>query len=94
MPPALEPIRALSADKLYVDEVYGATVVAPAEVAATATRQIDGVVESIGQLVAVLPRIGGSVLRPLQNGLVQYYALGTVLGVGVFLALVVFRGLR
>jgi NADH-quinone oxidoreductase subunit L len=94
MPPALEPIRALSADKLYVDEIYGATVVAPAEVAATATRQIDGVVESIGQLVAVLPRIGGSVLRPLQNGLVQYYALGTVLGVGVFLALVVFRGLR
>jgi proton-translocating NADH-quinone oxidoreductase chain L len=94
LPAAIDPLRQLSQDKLYVDEIYGITAVKPAEIAATAARQTDGLVESIGKLIAYLPRIGGAVLRPLQNGLVQYYALGTVLGVGVFLALAVFRGLR
>ena len=38
-----------------------------------------------------VPRFLGAVLRPLQNGLVQFYALGMVLGLAVFLTVVVLR---
>ena len=39
-------------------------------------------------------KFGGAALRPLQNGLVQFYALGMVLGLAVFLTVVVFRNPR
>ena len=94
VPAAFESVRSLSANKLYVDEIYGAAVVRPAEMAATAARQFDGVVDSLGRLVGYVPRVVASVVRPLQNGLVQYYALGTVLGLAVFLALVAVRATR
>jgi NADH-quinone oxidoreductase subunit L len=68
--------------------------VKPAEVLATGSRQFDSAVGSITRLVAALPRGLGMVLRPLQNGLVQFYALGMVLGLAVFLTLVVARFTR
>jgi proton-translocating NADH-quinone oxidoreductase chain L len=94
VPASVEPVRALSANKLFVDEIYGATVVRPAEMTATAARQFDGVIDSLGRLVGYVPRVFASAVRPLQNGLVQYYALGTVLGLAVFLALVAVRATR
>jgi hypothetical protein len=33
-------------------------------------------------------------MRPLQNGLVQFYALGMVLGLAVFLTVIVFRSVK
>lgn len=94
VPAAVVPIQALSSNKLFVDEIYGATVVKPAEIAATASKQMDGLLESITRLIAFLPRLLATALRPLQNGLVQYYALGTVLGLAVFLALIAVRANR
>jgi NADH-quinone oxidoreductase subunit L len=42
---------------------------------------IDSVVDLMGQL----PRLLGGVFQPVQNGLVQYYALTMMVGVVVFL---------
>ena len=94
VPRSVESIRSLSSNKLFVDEIYGATVVLPAELAATASRQFDGLISSIAKLIAYVPRLLGTALRPLQNGLIQYYALGTVLGLAVFLALIAVRATR
>jgi len=91
VPPALRGAYALSRNKVYVDEVYAGTVVKPAEVLAAAARQVDGVLDSLARLVAVLPRVAAALLRPLQNGLVQFYALGMVLGLAVFVSFIVFR---
>jgi NADH-quinone oxidoreductase subunit L len=93
-PPAVEPVMELSRKKLYVDEAYYWAVVKPAEVLATAARQVDAAVGGLARLVAFLPRAAGVLFRPLQNGLVQFYALGMILGLAVFLTLVVARFTR
>jgi proton-translocating NADH-quinone oxidoreductase chain L len=94
VPAALRGIFALSANKVYVDEIYGATVVLPAETAAAGGRQIDAFLDALARLVSFVPRFAAAVLRPLQNGLVQFYALGMVLGLAVFITVVVFRSVR
>ena len=94
IPPGLQPLFALSANKLYVDEVYNATIVKPAEVLANGGRQFDGFLDSLARLVSFVPRLLANVLKPLQNGLVQFYALGMILGLAVFLTVVVFRATK
>jgi len=94
VPAFIQPLFTLSANKLYVDEVYSATVVKPAEVLANGGRQFDGFLDSLARLISYVPRLLASVLKPLQNGLVQFYALGMILGVAVFLTVVVFRATR
>ncbi|HVK18427.1 MAG TPA: NADH-quinone oxidoreductase subunit L [Fimbriiglobus sp.] len=94
VPATLAGVYRLSREKLYVDEVYDATVVKPAETLATAGRQFDYFLDSLARLVSFLPRFLGALLRPLQNGLVQFYALGMVLGLAVFLTVIVFRSVR
>ena len=41
----------------------------------------DEFVDIVGQV----PRVLGSLFRPVQNGLVQFYALAMILGLAVFL---------
>jgi proton-translocating NADH-quinone oxidoreductase chain L len=94
VPAVLKPLFALSQNKAYVDEVYGATVVLPAETVAAGSGQFDGFLDAFARLVSFVPRFLGAVLRPLQNGLVQFYALGMVLGLAVFLTVVVLRSGR
>ena len=77
----------LSLNKLYLDEIYYAVFVAPLAALASLARLfdfhfLDGLVDLIGQL----PRYFAMVFRPIQNGLVQFYALAMVLGMTVFLA--------
>jgi NADH-quinone oxidoreductase subunit L len=91
LPAGMKPVHALSLNKAYVDEVYYGLVVKPAEVAATGSRQFDGLLDSIARLVTFLPRMLAAVLRPLQNGLVQFYALGSLLGLTVFVLFVVYK---
>jgi NADH-quinone oxidoreductase subunit L len=76
----------LSLNKLYIDEIYYALVVGPATALAIVCRFfdlyiLDGLVDLIGQV----PRLIGQLFRPIQNGLVQFYALAMVLGMTVFL---------
>lgn len=94
LPAELRSLHGLSQNKLYVDEVYLNTIVKPAELTATGLRQLDSFLDSIARLLAFLPRIIAASLRPLQNGLVQFYALGSILGLIVFVAFVVIRGPR
>lgn len=91
VPLGVKPLHAMSQNKVYVDEVYHALVVKPAEVAAAGSRQFDGLVDAIARLVTFLPRMLAALLRPLQNGLVQFYALGMVFGLTVFVLFVVFK---
>ncbi len=94
VPPALKGLYSLSLNKLYVDETYGIALVKPAEMLATTGRQFDGFLDAITRLITYLPRLISALLRPLHNGLVQFYALGMVLGLAVFLTVVVFRSAR
>ncbi len=93
-PGPLAAVNRLSRDKLYVDEMYKGLIVVPAEVLATAARQLDAVLDLFTRLVSAGPRFVAAALRPLQNGLVQFYALGAVLGLLVFVAVIVIRSLR
>ncbi len=94
IPVGLHGVFALSRNKLFVDEFYYALIVKPAEILATGLRQYDVVLDASARLISTLPRFLAAVLRPLQNGLVQFYALGMVLGLAVFLTVVVFRSTR
>ncbi len=91
VPGMMKPLHAMSLNKGYVDEIYYGAVVKPAEVAAAGSRQFDGLLDSIARLVSFVPRLLAALLRPLQNGLVQFYALGMVLGLTVFVVFVVFK---
>ena len=90
-PPGLDKVFALSRNKLYVDEIYYAALVKPAEVLAFLLRVFDGFLDGLARLIAAIPRFIGDLVRPIQNGLVQFYALSMVLGLAVFLTFVVFR---
>ncbi|MBN9122521.1 MAG: NADH-quinone oxidoreductase subunit L [Planctomycetes bacterium] len=90
-PLGLDPVFALSRDKLYVDELYHAVLVKPAEVLAFLARVFDGFLDALSRLVAAVPRFLGAWVRPIQTGLVQFYALSMALGLAVFLSFVVFR---
>jgi NADH-quinone oxidoreductase subunit L len=75
-----------SLNKLYFDEIYDLFVIKPLTGAAVLCRVfdqyiLDGLVDLIGQL----PRLLGRLFQPIQNGLVQFYALAMVLGMTVFL---------
>ena len=82
----LRPLHALSYGKFFLDQTYYASIVWPLKKLAEASywidRQlIDGLVDALGRLP---PRLGG-MLRSLQIGLVQFYALAMVLGMLVLI---------
>jgi proton-translocating NADH-quinone oxidoreductase chain L len=82
----------LSLNKFHVDELYDFFLVRPMNALAALTRVFDQyVVDGIVDLIGNLPRLGGQVLRPIQNGLVQFYALAMMLGLTVFLSALVLR---
>jgi NADH-quinone oxidoreductase subunit L len=81
-----------SRNRFYLDEIYNAVIVRPLAAFAWFCRQfdfwiIDQIVDGIGRL----PSYFGRVLSPLQNGLVQFYALLMVLGLVGFLISVLLR---
>ncbi len=90
-PPGMDGVFAMSRNKLYVDEIYNAALVKPAEVLAFLARVFDGFLDALSRLIAAIPRLVGYWVRPIQNGLVQFYALSMALGLAVFLSFVVFR---
>jgi NADH-quinone oxidoreductase subunit L len=94
VPLALEPVYDLSRNKLYVDEVFYAAIVRPAEWLAFMARVFDQFLDALARLVASVPRFLAEWVRPIQNGLVQFYALSMALGLAVLLVFVVFRIMR
>jgi NADH-quinone oxidoreductase subunit L len=81
----------LSLNKLYLDEIYVFLFVMPLTALATLARVFDlHLLDGVIDLIAQVPRYFAMVFRPIQNGLVQFYALAMVLGTTVLLAALVY----
>src|SRR5262249_27380614 len=82
----------LSRNRFYLDEIYAAFIVRPLAGLARVLRVIDQyIVDGLVDLLAHVPRALGVLARPMQNGLVQFYALLMALGVAGFLLSVLMR---
>ena len=81
-----------SRGKFYIDEFYNLVIVGPTRLLATISRFFDEyVVDGLVRLTAWVPRfLGREALAPLQNGLLQFYAATTALGVALLLWLLLF----
>lgn len=81
------PLTTLSRNKFYLDEVYMALFVWPLRGLSALSRFLDwGLIDGlfVGG-VGKLPALIGRLPRPIQNGLVQFYALAMTLALGVLL---------
>jgi NADH-quinone oxidoreductase subunit L len=82
----ITPYR-LSANKFYFDEIYNALVVWPLRLAATVLYWIDRwIIDGLVNLLGRIPPALGSLMRSLQMGQVQFYALAMVLGMLILAA--------
>jgi NADH-quinone oxidoreductase subunit L len=82
----MQNLYQLSLNKFYLDELYVKFIVKPLQGFTIFSRVFDlYVVDGLVDLLAQVPRLLGIVFRPIQNGLVQFYALAMVLGLTVFL---------
>ena len=79
-----------SRDRLYVDEVFNVLFVQPMRFLALICRGIESLVYDVVALIAAVPRGIAEAIRPLQNGLVQFYALTTAMGIAAFIGYLVF----
>ncbi len=82
----------LSRNKFYIDELYVAFLVKPIEGLAWLMRLLDQyLIDGLVDLIAQVPALVAYLFRPMQNGLVQFYALLMALGLGGFLLAVLLR---
>jgi NADH-quinone oxidoreductase subunit L len=82
----LKPLYVLSHRKFFIDEIYQATIVWPLRMLATIGYWVDRyVIDALVNLIGALPGAGGWMLRSLQNGMVQFYALAMILGLLVLI---------
>jgi proton-translocating NADH-quinone oxidoreductase chain L len=81
----------LSQNRFYLDELYTATVVKPANALAKFCAFFDHILDGLIDLIGMIPSWIGTALRPIQNGLVQFYALAMILGLTVFLVILTLR---
>jgi NADH-quinone oxidoreductase subunit L len=78
---ALGPLYRLSHGKFFVDELYNVFFVWPLRVLAVLSYVVDRfLIDGLVNLCGKLPGMIGYLLRSLQNGMVQWYALAMVLG--------------
>jgi NADH-quinone oxidoreductase subunit L len=88
---AAEPLYQLSLNKFHVDELYAAFLLRPLGWLTQGLRLFDQyVVDALVDLAGKVPVLLGNLYRPVQNGLVQYYALAMVLGLTVFLLALIY----
>ena len=79
-------LYSLSYGKFFFDPIYGALVVAPLVAVARLSAWFDHyVVDALVDACGRLPLLLGAALRPVQNGLIQFYALAMVLGLLVLI---------
>ena len=77
----LGPLETLFANRMYIDQLYSVAIVKPLEVIAAIAAFLDrNLIDGLVDLVARLPLGLGAVVRQLQSGLVQRYALAGVIG--------------
>lgn len=88
----MQALYQLSLNKFHLDEIYAFVFVKPLAALTVVLRffdlqLLDGLVDLLGQI----PRLCGQVVRPIQNGLVQFYALAMVAAFTVFLLVLILR---
>jgi NADH-quinone oxidoreductase subunit L len=82
----LTPYR-LSRDKFYFDEIYAALIVWPLRIVAAICSWFDRwIIDGLVDLMGRVPAAAGYVMRSMQMGLVQFYALAMVLGMLILVA--------
>ena len=88
------PLTELSRHKFYIDEIYQALFVWPLRALASLSRFLDwGLIDGLlVNGVGRLPSLAGRLPRPIQNGLVQFYALAMTLGLAVLLWVLLTKG--
>jgi len=79
-----------SLNRFYVDEIYNVLFVQPLNFLALVAKGTEALIFDLVRLIAVIPRGMGQAIRPLQNGLLQFYALTTAMGVVAFIGYLVF----
>lgn len=83
---ALSPLYWLSFGKFFIDQIYQALIVWPLRVLAACSYWFDrNVIDRIVNTIGALPGACGAMLRSLQNGMVQFYALAMMLGLLVLI---------
>ncbi|WP_020472622.1 NADH-quinone oxidoreductase subunit L [Zavarzinella formosa] len=78
-----------SLNKLYVDEIYNVLIVQPFLMIAGFCKLCEAIVYDLVRLVAMVPRFLADLIRPLQNGLVQFYALSMAMGLAAIVGYLV-----
>ena len=80
------PLYHLSLGKLFIDQIYNAAFVWPLRALAKISFLFDRwIVDGLVNLCGKIPQWFGGMLRSLQTGMVQFYALAMVLGVLVLI---------
>jgi NADH-quinone oxidoreductase subunit L len=81
-----------SLNKFYIDEIYDALILQPLGWLADRLKKFDlNWVDGLVDLTGKSPGAVGELFRPIQNGLVQFYALAMVLGLTVFLLSLIYK---
>ncbi len=89
---AAQGLYQLSLNKFHIDELYDSFILKPLAGFTAFIRIFDlYVLDGLVDLTGYLLRWCGFRFRPVQNGLVQFYALAMVLGLTVFLIALVTR---
>ena len=90
----LGPLETLFANRFYFDQIYAGLIVKPLEFVATLAALIDRyLIDGTVDLVARLPLALGGLVRHLQSGLVQRYALAGVIGMLLIVLALVARAM-
>ena len=72
--------------KFYFDEIYYGLVVGPLKALAWLSYAVDRfVIDGLVNVCGMVPKAFGATLRPLQNGMIQFYALAMILGLLVLM---------
>jgi NADH-quinone oxidoreductase subunit L len=85
---AFGPLTEASRNKFYLDEVFGGLFVLPLQALAHLSRFVDWLLIDtvfIGGLAKIPSSLLGRPARPMQNGLVQFYALSMMLALAVLM---------
>jgi NADH-quinone oxidoreductase subunit L len=83
---AVGPLYDLSFNKFYLDEIANLLVIFPVKAVAFASVLFDqGFVDRLVDEIGTVPALIGRFLRPVQNGLIQSYALVMLFGLAIFL---------
>ena len=83
---AFGPLYNLSLNKFYLDEVATVLVTFPVKAIAFLSLLADqGLIDRLVDWIGGIPAVIGRFLRPVQNGLIQSYALVMLFGLAIFL---------